>query len=310
MPKKSRPIFLIFTTVAVICLVALIPSAVKAQGDLKLSILEIDLWPEYDRPSVLVIYRITLPADTSLPVDLTLRIPASAGEPNAVAVKQADGGLFTVAHDRQVSGEWGLINITATMPEIQVEYYDPGLVKEGTTRYFEYHWPGDYAVDSLAVQVQQPVGVTGMRISPASDDRTTGPDGLMYYNKLVGSLAAGQTFNITIDYEKTSDSMSAESLKVEPSAPVTGTTSGSRNLMAVLPWFLGVLGVILIVGGAWWYWQSGRGTDRPQPRRKRKSAASRKIGGPEEHAYCHQCGKRAAPGDRYCRACGTELRVE
>lgn len=310
MHKKPQTIFLILTTIAIIFLGAQTPSNVGAQGDLKLSVLEIDIWPEYDRPSVLVIYHITLPAGTPLPVDLTLRIPDSAGEPNAVAVRQVDGGLFTVAYDRQVSGEWSLINFAATMPEIQVEYYDPGLVKQGTERHFEYHWPGDYAVDSLSIVVQEPVGVTEMRISPASDNRSAGPDGLMYYNKLVGSLAAGQTFKINIDYQKTSDSLSAESLKVEPSAPVTGTTSVSRNLKVALPWMLGFLGVILVVGGAWWYWQSGREKDRSRTRRKRGSSASREPPVSEGHVYCHQCGKRAAPGDQYCRACGTQLREQ
>lgn len=283
-----------------------------AQQEVKLSNLEVDLWPEYDRPSVLVIYRITLPPTISLPVDLTFRIPAAAGEPSAVAVRQmsaqGESGLFSIPYQRQVVGEWGMITITATVPEIQLEYYDPGLVKQGEARQFEYRWPGDYAIDALTLQVQQPLGASEMRISPASDAGVSGNDGLVYYNKKVGSLAAGQTFSLKVDYKKSSDDLTAANLQVQPSAPVS-VTPGQNNLMALLPWALGVLGVLLILGGVIWYRQSGRSKPDDRPRRRRAAAARE----PEETTgfiYCHQCGKRASPGDRFCRTCGTKLRTE
>ena len=121
-----------------------------------------DLWPEYDRQAVLVIYRITLPPSVSLPVDLTIRIPAASGEPSAVAVKQAtatgETSLFTIPYTRQVSGEWALIQMTATNPEVQLEYYNSGLLKQEQSRQYEYRWPGDYAVNSFSIQVQHPSG--------------------------------------------------------------------------------------------------------------------------------------------------------
>jgi len=299
-----------------------IPAA-RAQNMISLSSAEVDIWPEYDRPTVLVIYRLTLSSDTTLPVEMTVRIPAAAGEPNAVAVKQitstsTGSDLFQIASNRVVNGDWGLITFTATMPEVQIEYYDPELTKQGADRHFEYHWAGDYSVDSLVIQVQQPVGAANMQISPASDSSATGQDGLVYYNKRVGALTAGQTFNLTVDYQKSSDSLSIESLAIQPSAPVANVTSGWKSqVLAVLPWVLGVVGILLIVGGGWWYWQSGKGGDgarRPavQPRRRRRSTAVQGGGdtGTEGYVYCHQCGKRASPNDRFCRACGTRLRVE
>ena len=52
---------------------------VGAQNDITFAGLEIDLWPEYDRPDMLVIYRITLDNSVKLPAQLTLRIPAAVG---------------------------------------------------------------------------------------------------------------------------------------------------------------------------------------------------------------------------------------
>jgi len=286
----------------------------RAQGEVKLSSLQVDLWPEYDKPTVLVIYHITLPASISLPVDLSLRIPAAAGEPSAVAVRQltAEGqpSLFTISYKRQVDGDWGVISLKATMPEVQLEYYDPGLVKQGEARQFEYRWPGDYAVDSLDVQVQQPVGASEMSISPASGAATTGNDGLMYYKKDVGALQAGQTFSLMVNYKKSGDELSAASLQVQPSAPVTSITPGQNALMTILPWALGAFGLVLIAGGGAWYYFSGRKKkeDGRHPHRRRSAAQAETE--EEGFIYCHQCGKRASPGDRFCRTCGTKLRVE
>jgi len=208
----------------------------QAQTLLTLSSLEVDLWPEYDRPQMLVIYRITLPASVTLPVDLSLRLPATAGEPSAVAVVQpsatGEKSLFTIPYTRVVSGDWGLINLTATMPELQIEYYDPGLIKQEAARQFEYRWPGDYAVDTFSIQVQQPVGARQLSISPASGSGVTGQDGLVYYNNQVGSLPAGQTFSLSINYQKDDDTLSASSLTVQPSAQLNEAPSNKGSLRA------------------------------------------------------------------------------
>jgi len=128
--------------------------------------MQIALWPEYDRPSVLVIYRIVLADQVSLPTRLSLRIPASAGEPNAVAeIDVAAGGLVNVAYARQVSGDWATLDFTVRSPEIQVEYYDPALDRQDVSRHFEYLWPGDYTIQALSIEIQQPLGASNLRIS-------------------------------------------------------------------------------------------------------------------------------------------------
>lgn len=311
MRKWSLALLLVIS----ISLFSILPSQVRAQEEIELSYVEVDFWPEYDSPEMLVIYRITLPPTVSLPVDLTFRIPAAAGEPSAVAGRgtsaEGEAGLFTIPYEHQVDGEWGLITLTATMPELQLEYYDPGLYKEGTARQYDFQWPGDYAVESLTIQVQQPSDATNMSISPSSGNGVTGKDGLVYYNKQVGSLLAGQDFQLALNYQKESDSLTATSLQIQPSAPMTSVPSTQRSLLAILPWILGVFGVVLIVGGGVWYWQSGKGNEsRSKPRRRRRAASQNQIETipAEGHVYCHQCGKRAAKGDRFCRTCGTRLR--
>ncbi len=296
-------------------LVLLVPTAVSAQAALTLPSVEVDLWPEYDRPEMLVIYHFTLPSSVSLPYEMTARIPAAVGDPSAVAARQPDGNLFNIPFTPpQVNGNWSLITFRATTPEVQIEYYDPGLQKNGAERHFVYNWPGDYAVNSLVVQVQQPIDATDMQISPSLGESHVGGDGLVYYTAEEGAMTVGQSFTITIDYKKSTDKLSVSNVQVQSSAPLSSTTPSSRfTWTTLLPWVLGVLGVVLIVGGGTWYWLSGREKNTATPRRMRRKSAAAEMDADKAdpdggYIYCHNCGKRANPGDRFCRTCGSALR--
>ncbi len=296
----------------------MIVAPARAQTTAKFSSLEVDLWPEYDRPGVLVIYRITLSSDTTLPTELVIPIPTSAGDPSAVAAKQVDGTLINMAFTKQINGVWNNIHFTATMPEIQIEYYDANLVKQAQVRHYEYTWPGGYAVAALSIQVQQPLGSTQMRISPSLGAGEPNVDGLTYFNAKVGSLSPTQPFKITTDYSKSNDALSAESLQVQPTKPLTEATPGRVQLFSGVNTILAVIGlvligVVLIAGGGYWYWQSGRNKEAPVAYRRRgresreEAPSENEIG---EVIYCHQCGNRAGPSDRFCRVCGVKLRNE
>jgi hypothetical protein len=291
----------------------LLPGKVEAQSAVKMAAVEVDLWPEFDRPTMLVIYRITLSSEVQLPAEITLRLPSGAGAPNAVAVKQPDGSLVNLPFNQQdVGSGWSSVAFSATAPELQIEYYDPGLVKNGAARHFEFRWPGDYAVDALTIEVQQPVGASNMKISPSLGAGEAAANGLVYFTQQVGVLTQGQTFGLTLDYDKSSDDLSAGSMPVSPGGALDDSTAGRVTMATVLPWVMGAFGLLLIVGGGFWYWQSGHKTSAAKNVRRfrSRSPAKKEAGeGQDENIYCHQCGKRAAPGDRFCRVCGTQLRI-
>ena len=304
-----------FITLLIVSVLFLVPVA-QAQGPLQLAELEVDLWAEYDRPEVLVIYKAKLPANVSLPVDVTLKIPAVAGDPFAVAVRQMDGALLNAAYQRQVEGEWALITITATMPEVQLEYYDPRIEVDGGNRSYTYLWPGDYAVDTMRIVAQEPIGASQMKVEPdLGSFAQYQNDPMRYYVMEVGAPKAGEPVSVALSYFKDTDALSVESLQVQPSAPIDGNDgSSSLNIRAVLPWIIGGLGVLLLIGGGLLYWRLNAAQAAPVPKRGRRTKTA--IKSPEQisnangtdNAYCHQCGKRSASGDRFCRSCGTKLR--
>lgn len=283
----------------------------ESSNKIRLESLSIDLWPEYDRPDLLVIYKGILASAVPLPVELTFRIPVEAGKPTAVAVGPDPATVADVAYKSKVTGDWIEVSFIATTPAIQFEYYDPRLKKEAETRTFSFEWPGDYAVDMLVLGIQHPIGAISFQVTPNSGRVVAHQDGFDYNVIDLGSLESGSTFKIDVNYVKSTDALSIQSLEVQPSAPLTTGVSRRLDVLRLLPWILGAAGVLLIAGGGFLYWRSGRDTGKSQFQRPRKSVETASQTLAERAAvYCHQCGKRAEPGDRFCRACGTRLRRE
>lgn len=318
----SRLKFITITTVAIIAIFLIYPvsigSGFYAQESIIFDNVFINIWPEYDQPSVLVMYNITLSSEVKLPATIAISIPARAGDPHAVATKDVNG-LYNLQYQTALAGERRKITFTTSMPEFRIEYYDPSLNRQGFQRSFLYQWVGEYQVNNLIIQVQQPLKATNLVLSPDMGSGVNGEDGLTYFSLLAGQYDKGKPFELQITYQKADDSLSTTDSfqQVQPSVKVDDQTAGRVTLNELIPWLLGGLGIILIGSGSWWYWQSGRQKE-PAPNRnrhKRRIGEDPRIttqpGGTEkkqEGAYCHQCGRRAAAGDIFCRACGTKLR--
>lgn len=280
-----------------------LPLPASAQGGITLESVNVQLWPEFDRPDMLVIYDLRVTQDTALPQKLTVRVPAEATV-IAVAYEQ-DSGLFNAPYQEVEAGAgWKQVLLTLeTATTYHLEYYAP-LTYDGLQRTFDYLWPGDYAVASLAVRVRVPVDTTEMTTDPPMQETASGEDGQAYLQWGSGNLEAGQEVPITVTYIKTSDRLGASNQPLETGA-VDENTPGRVSLNNYYPYILGGLGVLLIAGGVIYFWQSSQGKSVRSKRHR-----SREEGDGDEQVHCHQCGKRAQPGDRFCRACGTRLRRE
>ena len=298
-------------------------SSVRAQNALEIDKMQIDLWPEYDKPDVLVIYRITFAATSTMPAQVNLKIPKAAAGPASLAMKDVDGLLYNLKFDQAVEGDWIRISFTAPATEIQLEYYDPGLNRNGAERRFTFHWPGDYRVRSLLLRIQQPVNASAMQMvnTPLKMDAgAQAGDGLVYYNVPIdGVVEAGVPFNTTFSYTKPDSTLSSSQAPVQPVRTTSGSSAAlNSGLIATnnYIWMGLSAGLVLILAGLLWFYQQRRvnlaaaSTNRRRhtypPREKSTSAPASSNG----TIYCHQCGKRANPGDTFCRSCGVKLRTE
>ncbi len=295
------------TRLAVALLVGMFvfPLSARAQSPIKLSSLQVQLWPEYDQPSMLVIYDFRLPDSTKLPVSVSINFPKE-GNLVAVASQSTDGSLLNTDYiGPTVNEQWQTITIQIqTATTYHLEYYQP-LSRSGNERQFSFLWPGDYAVDDISISIRIPPDTTSIVTKPDMKS-TKAADGSANLIKDFGALQAGQQFPLLLTYTKTSEALSVPGESVQPSKPLGSNTPGRVLLSNYLPYILGALGVVCIGAAAIYFLQPGR----RQVTTRRRSHGGQTAAKSKAEIYCHQCGARAQPGDRFCRVCGTKLRLE
>lgn len=298
-------------TILVLLAMLLLPTRAKAQSAIGFDTLDVSVWPEYDTPTVLVIYKISLAPQTAFPAEISLRMPAGVQKISAVAVGAtaetvADSGVdykFTPGTD------FGQLTIKAAARFIQVEYYDSGLTKKGNQHLFNFEWQATTTINNFRFEFRQPLQSSNLVIEPALTNTILDSDGFQFSEYLQPGVKAGQKLAFTIKYQRDTDSPSTSFLKVQSSTPLDQTLPGQSIWTTYLPWGLGGLGLALLFVAGWVYWTSGR-TNRTSATARKRHAGRGPADADEDtqQVHCAQCGKRAQPNDRFCRACGARIR--
>ncbi len=281
----------------------LVPHSSQAQEWLQFDELLIEIWPEYDQPGVLVIYRGILSSAEALPAEVTFQIPVEAGQPHAVAIRNEEGQLMSVQFKRIVRGDLAEISFLSPSREIQFEYYDPGLERDGKSRDYRFIWLDGHLVQNAYVQVQQPRGAYEMSIIPELADVFEGGDGFLYYFDSVQSLDS-DAFTLHLSYQKENEALSISSASEQPGAPpIQPENTFSTSGLDLVPWVLGGIGLLTIVTGVFLYWRSEKGGGSVRLRKALKSACD----STKKAHYCSKCGSRTRKNDLFCRECGHKL---
>jgi len=260
--------------------------------------LDIDIWPDYDRASVLVLLTGTLPKDTLLPASVTLPLPKAA-RLNAVArIDSKDGSM----KDDIFSSTDPPGTLTFITPDLRfrVEYYLPYTVIENR-RSFDYTWLAAVSVNYFQLRVQRPTSASILKTEPDTANVVRRGDGFDYHTFPVRAVQAGQSFSLRVDYKMTTAQLSATSL------PPTNTNMQSPALPATpgsgINWALAavVTGGLIIIGALIWQIASRRSSANLRKpvdlQVKKRSQAN----------FCRNCGEPIDEADRFCRGCGSEL---
>ena len=243
---RLRIVSILIVTVLAGSFSGLYSARAAAQSQPVVNTLKVSLWPEYDRPSMLVIYRAMLSSDSALPVNMIFRIPLAA-QPFVVAVGANSDSVSEVNYSQNVTGEWREIGFPATLPAIQFEYYDNSLLIDNQARHFEYVWPGDYKVQAMTLEIQKPLGASDVKIVPNIGVARLGDDDVEYYSTEVGALPAGQSYKVTLDYNKTTSKLTAEQMPVKAGQSVPADLPEKERLRNILIGSAVILGIALIM---------------------------------------------------------------
>jgi hypothetical protein len=260
--------------------------------------LDIDLWPDYDRASVLVLLTGTLPSGAQLPATLTVPLPETA-QVNAVArIDSRDGKMYEALW---VPGPGALM---LTIPDLRfrLEYYLPYKVN-GDRRSFDYTWLADLAVEKLRLRVQKPTAAGSFQTEPAAGHVDRGKDGFDYHIFPERAVPAGRPFKVRVDYTTISGQLSAEgspapSAGVQIPAKRSPSTGGSGMNWPILAIFVGVLIIVIA-----FVWQIAVHRAESRSRDSLPKTAKKKS----RRKFCDDCGHPVNEEDKFCSRCGTDL---
>ncbi len=264
----------------------------------------VDLWPEDEQPSVLVIYEIELAQSVTLPQVLTLQIPANA-EIQTVASRDEEKHLVPLEWQASGTGELLDVQFTTQNPEIRLEYYDPAIIRQGANRSFTFRWTSLYPVNDLSIYIQQPYGAGELTTDPEMTQVATMASNCSYYMLEAGSVDAGVPYELTFQYNKNIANLAYPVLEVFAAAPITRSTAGrAASILSVVLGLMVIAMALMLLVGLYYL------------RFRKKKDLQVKGGGPDgvvinpdkRAVFCHECGSRSRAGDAYCRNCGTELR--
>lgn len=256
-----------------------------------LAALQIEIWPEYDRPQALVIFKGELAPSTRLPAELSLRIPASSGGPAAVAYAADESGkLLNLPYKREDAGNFILVRIRPPQRFFHLEFYDR-MATDKPQREYRYAWPGDMAVERVSLLVKEPAASSNLAVQPSLEFRGQSPDGMTHRAAQLGALKAGQSLPIEIRYTKTDSRPSSEIIGSTASTPSAQPDAPGTQPDAPAPaWPL-----VLVAGGA--VVLLGSVAALVWRRRRVKPSGN----------FCPKCGRATKAGDRFCANCGATL---
>jgi hypothetical protein len=262
--------------------------------------LSVELWPDYDRDSVLVLLTGALPPDTKLPGAVTLPLPETA-QLNAVArIDTSDGQMKD-----DIFSVLGLGDITFILPDLRfrLEYYLPYEVDNGQHT-FDFTWLAKLTVNELQLSVQQPAFANAFTIEPETENVFKGQGGLTYYSLPAKSVPAGQSFSVHVAYTMTTDKLSVDSLappqarapKTESPAAVKTGKGINWSIVAVI-----AAGIILAMVFVWMAATRRAKLKQKIPRDKKGKTKS-------ISRFCSNCGNPTDKEDRFCSKCGSALK--
>jgi hypothetical protein len=313
-------------------LISMLTGVTMAQSPAPLSSLNIALWPEYDRPDVLVIYRGQVAEGVPLPAQLIFTLPANVPGLNAVAyVDEAQGRLLNLpAHELVEGADGKVLSFTTPSRQFQFEYYsDEILSRDGDAREVSFSFTPTAEIAALFFELQQPTGASDFNSEPTASDVEGRQDGLTYAFYDLGAVSPGAPRSLQASYTRDTDQLSVESLvsvNIPTEAEQATVEVGGGGLQDYLGPILIAVGVLLLTGSlVYWFWSqrsvvvpeptprpSGARTRRPST--KKKPSPTKTTPPPAEDeklaAYCHRCGTKFRDDALFCHACGSERRAE
>lgn len=294
----SIAFLILFATVAT---VALLWSACSArEADLKIKGLKVSIWPEYDDPRVLVLYRGEFENGVGFPAWVNFYIPPDA-EINGAGIARPDGQLLWQEHKINQEGSRKVLSINISTPAFFLEYYYNPF-KGGALKSFEQKIENKYPIEAMSVEVQKPLKAEGFALTPESKDSYADPGGFTYFKYNFQNLKAQSSVKLMVAYKKEDPNPSvARKTPEEQGQEETRATQEGKAAPTLKTGLKGktLAGIILLAAAA---------VVAAAMIMRRSSINREKVA--EEQIRGHEKAQAPQEGWNFCPRCGAQLKKE
>lgn len=309
-----KPQLIVLAVMVLIGLASAAQPAAAQPAAPQLAAWDVQLWPEYDEPSLLVIITGAVAEGSALPQPLRIPLPAGA-RLHAVAYPDATGNLLTLPWTTEPGADGQTVVFDLNQPRFVVEYY-ADILSPPPSRSFELNLVAPYAAQQASLALRQPSRASDMQTTPVMTPGPADALGNPTYTLDLGPLQAGQSVPLRVSYRKADALPSVES---QPAA--TAPAASAATPAAGQNWLLLIAGAALglLAGAALIYLlirrrpsNASRQARRREQRKKGAQPARPQAAGPAPATaasqFCVQCGQKFQGNDKFCRNCGAPRR--
>jgi len=236
-------------------LLAWLPTAYGQAGDdLTIGRMKIAIWPEYDDPGVLVIYDGRFADASRFPLKTGFFIPKDAVISDACSLSPR-GQHFCQLYETVNRGEYDEVTLYLPFPNFYLSFHTYPDSDNTDTRAINYRVRTNHAVETLEMDIQQPLRSTEFNITPASETASE-EKGFNHFKYTFGPVASGEDKLFKIVYQKQDQLPSVDIKYSRMSGSKTwgspySTQRQARNIIYII-FTTGVAG-LLLTGGVFFY---------------------------------------------------------
>jgi hypothetical protein len=262
--------------------------------------LRLSIWPEYDEPRVLVMFRGDMAPASAFPTSITVPIPKQADVTGAGLIS-AQNEFLLHPHRILPGEEHDTLELNLPGPRFFVElYYDPFSTRRGKKR-FTYTFSVPYAVQQVEIDIQKPYEATDFVTEPVAMTRDADGQGGVYHRFSYRDLQPGESKSFTITYNKTSERPSV----AKSPAPASGAVSLPANTTLFA---LGLLtGITVLYASGVFFWKGYQRRQQQTPPAPSSTASHSTSLTPDPSLrpnFCSSCGCQVQPAYAFCPSCG------
>ncbi len=335
--KKTGAMMRAFIILGLFLMVALVASPAMGAADSLPAIktMKVQLWPEYDDPRVMVTYQGEFKDASLFPQAVKFPAPLGSEMSMVCALKPPDDEHLCQLYDTLTAPDSLAVSYTLPIPTYYLEYYWDGI-KAQPDKSFAFKYISPYAIDSLEIEVQQPLRANDFKLIQPYASITSDSLGMKYYHYVFTNVTPGQTISIDASYTKPDNKPSVSkktgsgtgSIATGGSSSNTLIATGAALLLAVTVGFLllrrkpAVAPARISASRRTGRIESRRGeiqrAESPAAHRQptpklpgqsptRSAPAAKPEPASTRAVFCSKCGTKLAGEASFCHACGVKV---